>query len=123
MKQSTPLLPWFLLLLLGSGAESAENKSLGRLFFTPEQRTELDRQLLANPDQVSDDGTGSLTFNGEIRRNTTRRAHWINGKTADNDRQPAPSLAIGDTYHRQTGEQQSLLGDGRITIKPQRAAK
>lgn len=93
---------------------------MGRLFFTPQQRTEMDRQRLLNPGANSGavDNETSQTFNGEVRRSNGRSTRWINGEARWNDSASTPRVPIGDTFHPGTGERDSLLGDGRIIVKP-----
>lgn len=108
------------LLLLFSGIVPAQanTEGLGRLFTTPQQRAQLDRQRLQNPTLLpaGQNGESSLTINGEIRRSNGRATRWINGKM--NDAAGAPRIAVGDTYHPATGEQETLLRGGRILIQP-----
>lgn len=106
-----------LVLMLGHNAAQAE--PLGRLFFTPQQRAELDRQRLHNPGiSVDTDQQAAQTINGEIRRSSGRNTRWINGEVQWNETRPAPRVPVGDTFHPATGEHESLLGSGKITIRP-----
>ena len=84
----TPLLA----LLLGAAltpAASAE-ETLGRLFFTPERRQNLDRQRQLNiqdtKQQVNEDPT--LTINGVVMRSNGRRTSWINGAPQNENEAP-----------------------------------
>lgn len=108
-----------LLLLLGMALPGppahAEGAALGRLFFTAEQRAELDRRRLNATNAEPEDNR--LTLNGEIRHNN-RRQQWINGQPAESEADALPALAVGDSYQRRTGQRRSLLGDGQLTIKP-----
>ena len=103
------------LLLLCSLPAQPQEAPLGRLFFTPQQRATLDRQRLQGP-TASFDQAASYTLNGEVRRSSGKNTRWVNGEaqTVNN----APRGIIGDTYHPATGEQQSLLGGGRIVVQP-----
>lgn len=107
--------------VLGSRAESSESGALGRLFLTPQQRAAFDRQRLGDSPIESGDDEESLTLDGEIRRQSSRRMYWINGKHSE--RNNLPSLDVGDTYHSRSGERENLLGQGRIIIKPDKATK
>jgi hypothetical protein len=52
---------------------------LGRLFFTPEQRTQLDDEHARNA-PADDAGDGStLVINGIVQKNGGARTVWING--------------------------------------------
>lgn len=103
----------------------AQQEPLGRLFLTPQQRAALDRQRLLNPGFSPNmtDSEVSQTINGEVRRSSGRTTRWINGEAKWNDTAPAPKVPIGDTFHPGTGERESLLGSGRIIVRPGGSAK
>lgn len=109
-----------LALMIGLSTARAEQEALGRLFFTPQQRAELDRQRLLNPGSSlgTQNQQGSQTINGEVRRSSGRNTRWINGEAQWSETTPAPRVPVGDTFHPETGEHQSLLGSGRIVVKP-----
>lgn len=108
------------LVIIGQSTAWAEPETLGRLFFTPQQRAELDRQRLVNPAFSSGipDQQGSQTINGEVRRSSGRNTRWINGEAQWTETTPAPRVPVGDTFHPETGEHQSVLGSGRIIVNP-----
>ena len=93
-----------------------QSESLGRLFFTPQQRAALDRQrqqgTMAN---TNIDQQASYTLNGEVRRSSGHNTRWVNGEVQTGS--GAPRGIIGDTYHPASGERQSLLGGGNITVR------
>lgn len=99
---------------------NAEGDVLGRLFFTPQQRAFLDRQRQLNasiaPSAMLSESR--LTFNGEVRRSSGQNTHWINGEPTPSIATTTPGVPVGDTFLPQTGEKESLLGDGKITVKP-----
>lgn len=67
------MMRWLLLLLACPLIDAvAQNNLPGRLFFTPEQRAEIDRQRL--------NGRPGERLTGEVRRSGGRNARWINGK-------------------------------------------
>ena len=117
MKPRHLLLPALIFLL--HSQVGAQQATLGRLFFTPEQRAALDRQRLLNPGLSNDtmDSEGSQTLNGEVRRSSGRNTRWINGEPSWNNT-PAPRVPVGDTYYPGTGERESVLGNGKIVVKP-----
>ena len=122
-------------------ATSAEDE-LGRLFFTPERRQNLDRQRQLNiqeTQQVAEDPT--FTINGVVARSNGKRTVWVNGVAQNENELPGGVLVVpkkkdpgrvvvhttesltanakvGDTVNRNTGESSDLLGDGQITIRP-----
>lgn len=114
--------PLLLLLMILAAAPSlaAETPQLGRLFLDPQQRAKLDLQRQRNPAllQETSDSDTSLTVNGEVRSSNGRRTRWINGAADWNNATPAPRIPVGDTYLPGSGEHQSVLGNGRITVKP-----
>ena len=122
-----------------AGAQDAA-PPLGRLFFTPERRQELDRQRQFKvPDRPELNADPTLTINGVVTRSSGQRTVWING-VAHNENpggvvvttprydpaevvvhaagSPPANARVGDTVHRQTGEATGLLERG--SIKPGR---
>jgi hypothetical protein len=79
------LLSLIITLVLTTPAAQAEG--LGRLFFTPAQRTQLDHHnyrptpAVTNTDTVAapEENDRSLTVNGIVQRNGGKRTAWING--------------------------------------------
>lgn len=59
-------------------AAPAAAETIGRLFFTPEQRATLDR-LRQNPNLVAPPVSDTLTVNGLVQRNDGETTVWING--------------------------------------------
>lgn len=109
---------FLVIMLLGLNSAWAQQETLGRLFFTPQQRTELDRQRLLNPGGNSGmmDTEVSQTINGEVRRSNGRSTRWINGAADWNNTTATSRVPVGDTFHPGTGEHQSVLGGGKIII-------
>lgn len=88
---------WLLLILACPAVNCIAQDNLpGRLFFTPEQRAEIDRQR-----QTARPG-GSL--NGEVRRSSGPDTRWINGKVEWENNSP-----------RQL-EWQKTMPEARITL-------
>ena len=57
---------------------SIQSETLGRLFFSPEQRSQLDYNLARKT--VSEEAPASmLTVNGIVQKNGGKRTVWING--------------------------------------------
>lgn len=117
--KSALLGPLLLTLTLGSPPVAAEPGPLGRLFLDPGQRARLDVQRQRNPGSVpgASDHQPPQTLNGEVRSSTGRRTRWINGEVDWAAGRDAPPIAVGDTINPGTGERESLIGDGRITIR------
>ncbi len=116
-------------------------EELGRLFFTPERRQNLDRQRQLNiqeKQEIPEDPT--LTINGVVTRSSGKRTVWING-VAQNDHEtpsgvavipnrkepgkvliqrtesPVGNAKVGDMVNRNTGDATDLLNGGRISTK------
>lgn len=103
-------------LLSGSPATAAADADLGRLFSTPQHRSQLDdlrrRNIpIARPQQAQTDA--NIALQGIVRRSSGHSTVWINGKTQQ-DKAPLQSLdnskarvAVGEgkTQELKVGEQ------------------
>ena len=109
----------FLLLASTMTPSLAEQPALGRLFLDPQQRARLDAQRLRNPGFLPNAGDGevSQTINGEVRSSNGRRTRWINGEANWDGTAPPVRVPVGDTFNPATGERESILGNGHITIR------
>ena len=114
-----------LLLTILQSTAGAQQEPLGRLFFTPQQRAALDRQRQLNPNFNANatDNESSQTLNGEVHRSSGRNTRWINGEASWNNGTPTPRVPVGDTFYPGTGEQESLLGGGKIIVNRGRSNK
>jgi hypothetical protein len=118
---------------LALAAAPAAADELGRLFFTPQQRQELDRRRQAN---IQEGGAvnveSTVTVNGHVSRSSGRSATWINGvpqydshRTPDpahvtiggSDGDPPVDVKIGQTLDKTRGEVRDGLGGGQIRIR------
>ena len=142
------MLAGLLAALLGSTVAGAQ--ALGRLFFTPEQRTALDARRKARvPDKpaAAPQAESPVTrVNGAVQRGGGRSTVWVNGEAIPEgapagSAQPAPSridpgrvtlpagegaqrdLRVGESLDRGSGEVRDLIGEGEIRVGPQPAAK
>jgi hypothetical protein len=128
----------------------AEAQELGRLFFTPEQRTALDARRKARvPDKPAATPVTESPVthvDGAVRRSGGKSTVWVNGETIPEGAQPGsaqvapkgstPSrvtipagegaqhydLRVGESLDRGSGEVRDLIGGGEIKIGPRRAA-
>jgi hypothetical protein len=74
-------LPIVLLLVLPLSAQAA---GLGRLFFSPQQRAQLDYQQAQNATyDGSTQPSSGLTVNGIVQKDGGKRTIWINGVPRD----------------------------------------
>lgn len=118
---------------------AAQGSELGRLFYTPQQRAELDKRRLSNvpaqdeaPPVVQQP---NVTVNGYVGRSSGKTTTWINGvpqfdsvRSQDPTRLPIEagdgrrSVKVGATLDTSRGEVRDVLGDGEIRIhtQPQR---
>lgn len=99
--------------LLGVAGQSHAAEPLGRLFFTPAQRAQLDtarsqksRAMLPSDEEVAP-LPETITYSGMVRRNDGKSTVWLNNR-AINDRQPTEGVpAVGH-----------VRPDGRIILEP-----
>jgi len=125
----TPLL----IVAVGAPVPAAADENLGRLFFTPQQRQDLDRRRQANIQDSATSADNRVTVNGQVSRSLGKTTVWINGVPQENTRKPrdpaqvtlpageggAPvSLKIGQTLDKVRGEIRDELGEGRIAVQP-----
>ena len=120
----------------------AQAQELGRLFFTPEQRANLDlRRKARMPDRPAAPVAAPTTrVDGYVKRSGGPSTVWINGEALGESASEAPRsdtsrergavsvnvegggrvrLKPGETLDRANGEVRDVLGDGEIRIRPQ----
>ncbi len=75
----------------GPFVEQPKELSLGRLFFSPQQRAERDRRRLTDRslENRANETNGNISLNGVVRSSNSRITTWINGVP-----QPGPSSTI-----------------------------
>ena len=117
--------------LLGvATGQVAAQQNLGRLFFTEQERQDLDRRRQANIQESAVVVESTVTVNGQVSRSSGRSTTWINGVPQESARKPldparvtlpggegAPSvtLKIGQTLDKVRGEIRDPAASGRIT--------
>lgn len=122
--------------LLGvATGQVAAQENLGRLFFTEQQRQDLDRRRQANIREAAVVVESSVTVNGQVSRSSGRSTTWLNGVPQDNARRPpdparvtlpggdgAPSVSvkIGQTLDKIRGEVRDPVESGRILTPSQK---
>lgn len=113
---------------------SAAAEDLGRLFFTPQQRQDLDRRRAANVQEAATVVQEStLTLQGQVSRSGGKTTTWINAvpqhdayRSFDPARaniqtgedEPKVELKVGQTFDRVRGETRDGLAGGRIKVNP-----
>jgi len=125
----TPLL----MAAVGAPVPAAADETLGRLFFTPQQRQDLDRRRQANIQDSAASAESLVTVNGQVSRSLGKTTVWINGVPQENTRQPRDparvtlpggegeptvSLKVGQTLDKVRGEIRDKLGKGSIAVQP-----
>ena len=131
-------------------AQGACAQELGRLFFTPEQRSSLDARRKARvpdrPAAVPQAESPVTRVNGAVRRAGGNSTVWVNGQPIPENPQPdtprvAPrepgagrvivpagegdrryELRVGESLDRGSGEVKDVIGEGEIRIGSGRAA-
>lgn len=127
--------------LTGSPRLTAE-EALGRLFFSPERRQQLDRQREMNVlDRQQTPADPTLTIDGVVTRSSGKRTVWVNGRPQHEseavsdvtavpqardpgtiwlrtNESPGTRVHVGDTVNRNSGESKDLLNGGRIYRRP-----
>jgi hypothetical protein len=124
----------FALMLSCLSAPAAAAEELGRLFFTPQQRQDLDRRRATNraEEEAPQIKEGPLTLEGHVQRSSGKTATWINGvpqydshasrdparvTVVPNIGEPGVSLKVGEIYERMSGQVRDDLGGGKITVR------
>lgn len=124
-------------------APSAGAQELGRLFFTPDQRSALDARRKARvPDKPAANVVAApvTRVDGYVKRSGGPPTVWINGEALtesapeapriDTTRRPSGTVSItvgeggnraqlrpGETLDRGNGEVRDVIGDGEIRIR------
>ncbi len=129
-----PLIVLALMLLNLAAPAAAASDELGRLFFTPQQRQDLDRRRATNraEEEAPQIREGPLTLDGHLQRSSGRTTTWINGAPLYDETQPSRdaarvtvvpnvgepgiSLKVGETYERSNGAVSGVLNGGEITV-------
>jgi len=111
----TPLL----MAAVGAPVPAAADETLGRLFFTPQQRQDLDRRRQANAQETATSADSLVTVNGQVSRSSGKTTTWINGVPQANAKkprdparvtlpggegEPTVSLKVGQTLDKVRGE-------------------
>lgn len=116
--------------LLGA-TPSASAQDLGRIFFTPQQRQDLDRRRNLNVTEETAVVVESLvTVNGHVVRSSGKTTTWINGvpqydtyrgrspdRVGVESSNSAVGVKVGETLDRSKGEVRDTLQGGEIKVK------
>ena len=113
----------FLLLALFGLLPTAQAGELGRLFYTPQQRQQLEYQAASNS-ETAGGGRGYVIVNGVVQKQGGKRTVWINGvpqtSGRGNDETPAsvPVTVPGKSNPVQLRVGQRLLLDTPAQNEP-----
>src|SRR5260221_9967567 len=132
----------FLLVIL-TAAPAAQSQEVGRLFFTPDQRANLDQRRKARvPDKPAAATVVSpvTRVDGYVKRSAGPPTVWINGESVPENAPEAPridsgrdrtgsvSISVGESGKRMrlkpgesldrgNGEVHDVIGDGEIQVR------
>jgi hypothetical protein len=121
-----------LLFAVATGPAAAQ-ETLGRLFFTEQQRQDLDRRRQANIQEATVVVDSLVTVNGQVSRSSGKSTTWINGIPQTSTRRPQdparatlpgaegePSITvkIGQTLDKVRGEIRDAVSSGTIVTPP-----
>lgn len=108
---------------------------LGRLFLTPQQRSELDRRRANNIQESIVTQVSRVTVEGRVARSNGKDTTWLNGAPqydSPRARDPARvliqqgeqegsiSVKVGETLDRVSGDVSNGLGGGTIAVGPRK---
>src|SRR6185369_7159578 len=120
---------------LALAASVACAEELGRLFFTPQQRADMDRRRASNSQATAAavTATDQITVNGQVLRSSGRSTTWINGvpqndlgRDAGRDaahvdlragEDASTPVKVGETLDRLKGEKKDPLEGGKIVVR------
>jgi hypothetical protein len=130
---------------------NVQAQELGRLFFTPEQRSALDARRKARvpdkPAAVPQAEQPITRIDGAVRRSGGRSTVWVNSEAIPETAQPdaariAPrepgaarvtipsgedsrryDLRVGESLNRGSGEVRDVVGEGEVRVGPRPAAQ
>jgi len=105
-------------------------QELGRLFYTPQERQELDRRRQSDAVEPEAAVENLVTVNGQVTRSSGKTTTWINGVPQDDThRGRDPSrvavdggtsrvpIKVGETLDRSRGQVSDTLHGGKIRIR------
>ena len=111
------------LVALAASAPTIAQERLGRLFFTPEERTAMDRGRAISATTTRntvDTSPKEMSIDGRITRSDGSTTTWIDGEPRFGSSKTAPGkdARVGETVDLKSGQRRDHLQGGRIEIKP-----
>jgi len=95
-------------------AATASAESLGRLFFTPEQRTALERQRQTGKAEALLDDDQAVRFDGIVRSSSGRSTVWRNGRMTEDAADPRTK--VGEILEPASGIRTDVVAPGAVRI-------
>jgi len=120
------------LLAVATGPAGAQ-EALGRLFFTEQQRQDLDRRRQANIQETTVVVDSLVTVNGQVSRASGKNTTWINGVPQTSTRkphdparvtlpgaegEPSVTVKVGQTLDKVRGEIRDPSSSGKTGTPP-----
>jgi hypothetical protein len=115
--------------VLAGAADTVSAEEIGRLFFTPQQRQDLDRRRATNVPETEAAVESLVTVNGQVSRSSGKTTTWINGvpqydtyrgrsadRVAIESGNTAVGVKVGQTLDRGQGQVQDPLQGGRVSV-------
>jgi hypothetical protein len=132
MESAGRLIVGALLLAVATGPAAAQ-ETLGRLFFTEQQRQDLDRRRQANIQEATVVVDSLVTVNGQVSRSSGKSTTWINGVPQTSTRrphdptkvtlpgaegEPSVTVKIGQTLDKVRGEIRDPASNVKVETPP-----
>lgn len=95
-------------------AAAASAETLGRLFFTREQRAALERQRQSGRGSMPVEEAESVRLDGVVRNSSGRTTVWRNGRAEEGTLQP--DLKVGETLDAVSGARSDIVMPGAVRI-------
>jgi hypothetical protein len=132
MESAGRLIVGALLLAVATGPAAAQ-ETLGRLFFTEQQRQDLDRRRQANIQEATVVVDSLVTVNGQVSRSSGKSTTWINGVPQTSTKrphdpakvtlpggegEPSVTVKIGQTLDKARGEIRDPASNVKVETPP-----
>jgi hypothetical protein len=114
-----------------AASPSGYGQDVGRVFFTPQQRQDLDRRRDTNVPETGAPVESLVTVNGHVTRSSGKTTTWINGvpqydtyrgrvpdRVAVESGTTMQGVRVGQTLDRSSGEVRDVLPGGAIKVDP-----
>lgn len=101
--------------LAGAYTDASADPGLGRLFYTPAERTQMEQRTM---DENLSAERETVRLDGRIRRSDGKTTNWVNGSFQSDAMfgQAAGKLKVGQSVEAGSGEARDLLRGGSIAV-------